>query len=140
MTSLNIDEQRYSPPYEIIEKDEVFIRISIPGMLAKDINVWTTGTLLFVATYSVSEDNIKTGFRRTSGESLTPNFKIEFNIDADAVIGGPFIYQGVLNIPVRTKKEILANIREYTVRELSKSEAEVVECGAENWIFKDAYK
>ncbi len=140
MTTANLDNINI-PPFEVVENGEdTRIRISVPGLSAKDIRVWTAGTLLFVETEISDSDIVEDKFSRVGGDVLTPDFKMEFTIDTSVTVGGPYIYKGVLNIPIRTKPEVVANIREYTVREMSKGEAEVIKGGDDNSIFKDSYK
>ncbi len=140
MTMVNIDGSD-SPLFEVVENGEnTKILIAVPGLRGEDIKVWTSGTLLFIETHISDSDSADDGLVRVGGDAITSNFKMEFIIDTSATVGGPYIYRGVLTIPIRTNPEILANVREFTVREMTKSEAEVVKRGDDTSIFKDSYK
>jgi HSP20 family molecular chaperone IbpA len=132
----NIGSDNNAPGFEIIENgNDIHLRIAVPGLTNKEIRVQTVGTQLFVQT--ALDRNLQNGARRLDGSYLSPQFEMEFVIANDITVGAPFVERGVLTIPLTSNPEIKMEVRDYSVRELSKVDAAPV--GTDDWVYKNSH-
>lgn len=131
------DSSHNAPNFEIIENgNDIHIRIAVPGLTNKEIRVQTVSTQLFVQT--ALDRNLQKDARRLDGSYLSPQFEMEFVVDNNTTVGAPFIERGVLTIPLTVNPEIKMEVRDYSVRELSKADnAQPV--GTDDWAYKNSH-
>lgn len=133
----NADSDLTAPDFEIIENgNDIHLRVAVPGRTNKEIRVTTVGTQLFIATSY--DRNLQEGAHRLSGSYLSPEFEMEFVIDNSITVGAPYVERGVLTIPLTVNPEIKMEVRDYSVRELSKADT-APPIGTDDWAYKNSH-
>jgi len=125
------------PTYEIIKNDDITtLRIVVADLKPKNINVYTSGVLLFVS--GKNQNNNKD--QRCGGSLLCPEFEMEFIVDTSAKIGAPYISHGVLNVPIAFDEVVPVSVRGYSVRELTTTEEKaIIQNTSAVWIYDEIH-